>query len=82
MKVPTADEYIKEHPYVCSFLSSAQGYEVLIEFMTDFAKLHVQAALKAASEAADYEADGQEYIVNVWIDRDSILDSYPLENIK
>jgi hypothetical protein len=33
-----AEFYIKEHPYVDSFLSSAQGYEVLITFMIDFSK--------------------------------------------
>lgn len=33
-----AEEYIKGHPYVDSFLSSAQGYEVLVSFMVAFAK--------------------------------------------
>ena len=48
----------------------------------EFAKLHVEAALKAASEEADYITDGQEHITDVWIDKDSILKSYPLDNIK
>jgi hypothetical protein len=52
------------------------------EMMIEFAKLHVEAALKAASEGADYYTDGQEHIEQVWIDKDSILNSYPLENIK
>lgn len=84
-KIPTVEEYIKQHPYVDSFLSSAQGYDVLVRFMTEFAKLHVQAALKEASERAEttYEShwsgeqEGYSYV-----DKDSILNAYPLDNIK
>ena len=52
------------------------------EAMIEFAKLHVEEALKEASEKADYITDGQEHITDIWIDKDSILNSYPLENIK
>jgi len=34
-----AKEYVNKHPYVCSFLNSAQGYEVLTRFMVEFSKL-------------------------------------------
>lgn len=34
-----AEEFIKKYPYVDSFLSSAQGYEVLTKFMVEFSKL-------------------------------------------
>jgi hypothetical protein len=54
------------------------------EMMIEFAKLHVEAALKAASEKAES--------IEGWntgfsgsassVDKDSILNSYPLENIK
>ena len=47
------------------------------EWMIEFAKLHVEAALKAASELE--ETDGTE---GYKIYPDSILTAYPLENIK
>ena len=60
------------------------------EFMIEFAKMHVQEALKQASEKADadftYLGDdlkeiGAEYI-EVYTIKDSILNAYHLENIK
>jgi hypothetical protein len=64
----------------------------LHEAMVEFAKLHVTAALKAASEKAEYKHNGA-YILqsgNTYLDRngisirkESILNAYPLdENIK
>ncbi len=52
--------------------------------MIEFAKLHVEAALKAASEKAEIkyiEPDGCATGDYYDIDKDSILNSYPLENI-
>lgn len=85
--IPTAEGYIKKHPYVNSFLSSAQGYDVLVTFMIEFAKLHVQAALKEASEkyAMKFKDNIEELHMNddfMEVDRNSILNAYPLENIK
>ena len=56
--------------------------DTIYKAMIEFAKIHVEAALKAASDNVDYTTDGQEHITDVWIDEDSILNSYPLENIK
>ena len=56
--------------------------EIVNKAMIEFAKLHVEAALKEASDNVDYETDGQEHITDVWIDKDSILNSYSLDNIK
>lgn len=75
-KTPTAEEYIKQYPYVDSFLSSAQGYDVLKTFMIEFAKIHAEAALKAASEKGKC-SNGTSVVV-----KDSILNSYSLDNIK
>ena len=47
------------------------------KFMIEFAKMHVEEALKQASEQV-YVSD----TVFCEIDRDSILNAYPLENIK
>ncbi len=46
----------------------------------EFAKMHVKAALREASEGAETE----EYIIPgvFYVNRDSILNAYPLDNIK
>jgi hypothetical protein len=61
------------------------------DLMIEFAKMHVEAALKEASEKAtmyddnedchfeDEEGNYPEYLL---IDKNSILNSYPLSNIK
>lgn len=52
------------------------------KLMIEFAKLHVKAALKAASEDAE-GVDGDDYYVpNSSINKQSILQAYPLTNIK
>lgn len=48
----------------------------IIEAMKEFAKYHVEQALKYASEEAVTINYGQD------VSKDSILDAYPLENIK
>lgn len=52
----------------------------LSQVMIEFAKLHVEAALKSASEKAKIDKS----VTFGWekVDRPSILKSYPLENIK
>ena len=53
------------------------------EMMIEFAKLHVESALKAAAGNADlkYLTPPHPYD-NVVVDTMSILNAYPLENIK
>lgn len=50
----------------------------------EFAKLHVEAALKKVSEKAAININGfiQDYDENLCVDKNSILTSYPLKNIK
>ena len=53
------------------------------EFMIEFAKMHVQEALKQASEKAQaYNKPKFRSDINPQVDMESILNSYPLENIK
>ena len=54
-----------------------------VVMMIDFAKLHVEAALKEASEKAIVNTE-PDYRGGEWsiVDTDSILNAYPLENIK
>ena len=88
MKALTAEEFFKEN------------YKVKVgvtieEVMIEFAKMHVQEALKQASEKAfveyidlntdeifDYTDVITDDDVGVNVNKDSILKSYSLENIK
>jgi hypothetical protein len=81
-KIPTAKEFYKE---ITGCVINHKDIETTI---IEFAKLHVQEALKEASEEATitYEIHedkntGIEYTAKV-INKDSILNAYPLENIK
>lgn len=60
-------------------------YSEIFELMTGFAKMHVTEALKKASEKAkqdhDYSISSQKFIPS-GIDKESILNAYPLELIK
>jgi hypothetical protein len=66
--IPTAEEFCNDMRYVTYSLD---------EKLITFAKMHVEEALKEASEQV-YVSD----TVFCEIDRDSILNAYPLENIK
>lgn len=97
----TANELIEnffEEQYRDSLLDgSIVDYQDDIKtLMIQFAKLHVEAALKAASEKADAKADNSSSlrvsrknlywtfagnIGDVLIDKESILNSYPLTNV-
>lgn len=72
----TAEEYLsKNHPFGCA------DYE-LKEALINFAKIHVELALKKASEEVELDGFAQQFLDNDRIDKDTILDAYPLENIK
>ena len=74
-EIPTAEEMFEANP----ILPPGVARNACIAFMKTFAKMHVTAALKAASEKANCsEYMEGEYDVN----KDSILNSYPLINIK
>ena len=93
-KIPTAEEFVNQYDWENSTLDIPS---VLIEF----AKLHVQAALEAASENAQmigvtqHDNDAPDvhsdfvYVVDsngpdygYTVDKGSILNAYPLTNIK
>ena len=71
-KVPTACEFITSTP---GHLTGDVDDETL---MIEFAKMHVEAALKAAIENVEVGMIGNFAL----IDDKSIINSYPLENIK
>ena len=81
IKIPTAEEFLEYR----TPRGIDNTYHHYWEAMIEFAKLHVEAALKKASEEAEtkYEPHWSgEQEGSTYIDRDSILNAYRLENIK
>jgi hypothetical protein len=89
--LPTAEELFKKY----SWTAKLDGETLKVVDRQDFlkaiklyAKLHVEAALKEASENAtvtpiDHEEISEGSFRPIWgVDDDSILNSYPLNNIK
>ncbi len=88
-KIPTAEAWLKH------FEENAYPGTSISECMIEFAKLHVEAALKKASKNAKASL-GKDWIrkeetihpgqlvdtIIIKVDKDSILNSYPLTNIK
>jgi hypothetical protein len=79
-KIPTAKELIETDYYHLHLDTDSICLGSIETAMIEFAKLHVEAALKEASERYEYDeihiSDNPEFL------KDSILNSYPLENIK
>ena len=81
----TAEEFLRN-----SSVTSSDRHDFLSkqELMIEFAKMHVQEALKQASENAtvtpiDHEEISEGSFRPIWgVDDESILNAYPLENIK
>jgi hypothetical protein len=75
-ELPTAEKFAKEH-------HSMKTYPADWNVMIEFAKMHVEAALKEASEKAlTTWATTDFYDKNKVVSKNSILKSYPLTNIK
>ncbi len=72
-KIPTAEEFYKQTT------GCVMNHRDIKIAMIEFAKLHVEAALKEASEKAEWKGHT---LAAVEICDYSILDAYPLENIK
>jgi hypothetical protein len=73
-KIPTAEEFFKGE---FQNIVLKKKCDKIIEF----AKLHVEAALKAASKKATVTRDKEFYTLS-HVNKNSILKSYPLTNIK
>ena len=64
------------------------NFNNVTDMLIEFAKMHVQEALKQASEKAsvtpvDHEEISEGSFRPIWgVDDESILNAYPLENIK
>lgn len=96
----TIDEYFKEYSYLYQFEEGPSEYLIDKEdfklAMIEFAKLHVKAALEAASNKASILSDGEDIgssftweayntsrgDIEYEINKDSILNCYPDTLIK
>ena len=89
MNIPTAEELYRDTKINPNLDLFSDDVKHLVELMIEFAKLHVEAALKDASENTLIETT----LVNTpnnevfykhfhRMNKDSILNSYPLSNIK
>ena len=73
----TAEEFLLQKPFIHGMTRADQAIA-----MIEFAKLHVKEALKQASEKAQaYNKPKFSSDINPQVDMESILNSYPLENI-
>lgn len=86
--IPTADTFFLNNYFSDSlsdddkklWLECNRQAKESVQIMIEFAKLHVEAALKEASEKAIVYADEGGY--SEFVDEQSILNAYPLEKIK
>ena len=78
-KIPTAEEFSKN-------FTTGKAEETTQEYITnmlvEFAKLHVEAALKLAAENVEINDYDEHHQYSPNVDEKSILNSYPLTNIK
>jgi 1,2-phenylacetyl-CoA epoxidase catalytic subunit len=85
--IPTAEELMYNSKYNNMGLLH---YKDAAKVAVELCKLHVEAALKTASEKAEtdytYEGESGEFedipVFNYFVDKDSILNAYPLTNVK
>ena len=80
--IPTAEEFAE-----FKLPTGISWYNEFGEMMIEFAKLHVTKALEASSEIplkdlSGWNTDGTMYLTNKIVDKKTILNSYPLDNIK
>jgi len=93
-KIPTAEDFLRSKGCGSKQVKDSPDffYDVTKEDLIEFAKLHVEAALKKASEEVHHNididwVDPYDYSaghngLKGRIDLDSILNAYSLENIK
>ena len=74
-KIPTTEEIMI--PY---FLCDNEDKDLIKLAMIEFAKMHVEQALKEASKKAHIQMD--EHDLSCSVNKNSILNSYSLDNIK
>ena len=82
MNIPTAEEFLKNKKYPSYTENGGLGIGFVHKLMIEFAKMHVEAALKEASENVKYREQLTMQGVQRTFSLNSILNAYPLKNIK
>lgn len=85
--IPTAEEFLKKNfsPHTGEGTGDIYEYyypEDVLEIMIEFAKLHCEAQVKAINENVEINDYDEHFQYSPHVDKDSILKSYPLENVK
>lgn len=78
-QIPTAEEFLNQRDCINStedFFNDVQPIDLI-----EFAKLHVEAALKEALESIPCLGSSTDIATYEEV-RDAVLNAYPLENIK
>jgi len=96
-KIPTAEEFFNKRSKELGFENWTnvivnQEWEIIELLPIEFTKFHVEEALKQSYQKAELKEQAKDdeqicymenYMVNSYVlDKDSILNAYPLENIK
>lgn len=85
-KLPTAEEYFSKRYAELGINHTDEIDGEDIQIAIEFTKLHIDAALKEASEKAKTKEDIAIFAEGTFetqiVDKDSILNAYPLTNIK
>lgn len=81
----TAEDFLQQHSKISHYYDEKTERMVCFDddvkrAMIDFAKFHVKAALKAADEAVENEISEGEW--NYIDDKNFVINSYPLKNVK
>lgn len=82
-QLPSAEEFLIKRGCVRTLIVGEKSYffeYVQPKDLIEFAKLHVEKALKQASEKAQIQID--EHDLSCSVNKKSILNAYPLDNIK
>lgn len=83
--IPTAEELFRhKFPYICDLIDQEGILQDVAGFIVEFAQMHTKAALEVAAENAE--------VTEGWntgfsgsaasVDKDSIINAYPLTNVK
>lgn len=93
-KLPTAEELLNNYRFKAGEHIGNSDFDLMMEYAKKFAEIHVEAALKEASEKAEInfhdKTDGvtnvsrwrENDLESITINQESILNAYPKENIK
>ena len=94
-KIPTAEDFLQEHPQISHFYDDKTNQMVCFsadvqKALIEFAKRHCQAQQEAILENVKTKqkkkinqgSSGSEYHYSTIIDKNSIINAYPLDNIK